>query len=36
MTGERQLGRFSADPRAREILDEALQLRQNERQQLAP
>jgi hypothetical protein len=29
------IGVFSADPRAKEILDEALQLGENERQQLA-
>ena len=30
------IGVFSGDPRAKEIIDEALQLRENERQQLAP
>jgi hypothetical protein len=30
------IGAFSTDPRAKEILDEALQLRVNDRQQLTP
>jgi hypothetical protein len=30
------VGFFSTDPQAREILDEALRLRENERQQTAP
>jgi hypothetical protein len=30
------IGAFSTDPRAKEILDEALRLRENDRQQRAP